>query len=89
MLSEDGALYELLQDLIDPELPLELPDKMATSSSDQQLDWDVHDVEGRLASSHMQASVAEMATFFEEWLGNAEGSEDIDEVEERSDVSSP
>jgi len=64
MLSEDGALYELLQDLIDPELPLELPDKMATSSSDPQLDWDVHDVEGRLAPSHMQvASVAEMAAF--------------------------
>jgi hypothetical protein len=50
------------------------------------------DFEGRLAPSHMQASVAEMATVLEEWLGNADGGEDVnsaDELEERSDVGSP
>lgn len=80
--------------MISPELPLELPDKMTASSSDPQLDWDAmgDDFEGWLAPSHMQASVMEMATVLEEWLGNAEGSEDVnlaDKLEERSDVSSP
>jgi hypothetical protein len=79
--------------LINPVLPPEVSDETAASFSDPQLDWDAmgNDFDGRLAPSYMQASVAEMATVLEDWLGNGEASGGMgsdDELAERSEASS-
>ena len=68
-----GPLYELLQDLANPDLLPEVPEP-APSSSDLQLDWDAmgDEFEGRLAPSHTQASMASMAIVLEHWLGNSD-----------------
>jgi len=89
-----GPLYELLENLINPDLPPEPSDDTAMSSSEPQLDWDAldSDFEGWLAPSHIQATVSEMVTVLIDWLSNGEVDKDVnseDELEERSDMSSP
>ena len=51
-----------------------MPAENAAGSLDPQLDWDAmgDNFQGRLAPSHMQASVTEMAMVLEDWLSDGE-----------------
>jgi hypothetical protein len=84
-----GPLYELLYELSDSKLPIELYQQ----PSEQGLDWDAtgDSFEGGIASPHVSAKVAALASSLQEWMvdDGAEVNMDLDEVlEERSEESS-